>query len=127
MSLSENLGKASDAIARSATRNSASDIMVLGHYSSVGASYQKVAAHYRASYFKVVDWKKTTKGLTQDEIWKINEAFIDQQLKQGKKILFSHDPLKARANSFFEREVEYLRELGYSFRKKNEWTWEAFK
>ena len=65
--------------------------------------------------------------MTDDEIWKINEAFLDQQLKQGKQILFSHDPSKARPKSFFKKEVKYLIKEGYKFRKNNQWIWEAFK
>jgi RHS repeat-associated protein len=116
-----------DDVARAATSNPDSDTLVLGHFATEGSSYQKVAAHHRATYFKVDDWNAVTKGLSQDEIWRINETFLDQQIKQGKKILFSHDPLKAIPNSFFEREVEYLGELGYSFRQKNQWTWEAVR
>ena len=48
-------------------------------------------------------------------------------MRQGKQILFSHDPGKARAGSFFEREVDFLKNLGYGFQKKNEWTWEAVR
>ena len=116
-----------DDVARKATRNADSDRVVLGHFSREGASYQKVAAHYKATYFKVDDWSTVTKNLSQDEKWLINETFLTQQLRQGKRVLFSHDPLKARAGSFFEREVTFLRDLGYSFRQKNEWTWEAVK
>ena len=113
--------------ARNATRNPGSRKLVLGHFARDGASYQKVAAHYNATYFKVDDWNAVTKGLTQDEIWNINESFLTQQLKQGKHILFSHDPLSARPRSFFEREVNFLQDLGFGFRQKNPWTWEAFK
>lgn len=113
--------------ALNATRNSGSQKLVLGHFARDGTSYQKVAAHYKATYFKVDDWNAVTKGLTQDEIWNINESFLTQQLKQGKQILFSHDPLSARPRSFFEREVNFLQDLGFGFRQKNPWTWEAFK
>ncbi|MFZ5637839.1 MAG: RHS repeat-associated core domain-containing protein [Pseudomonadota bacterium] len=116
-----------ESTARQATRNPGSDRVVLGHFSRQGTSYQKVAAHYGASYFKVDDWNAVTKGLEPDEIWRINESFLDQQILQGKKILFSHDPLMARATSFFEREVNYLRDLGYEFRRRNQWTWEAVR
>lgn len=114
-------------VARSATRNPGSDRLVLGHFSGDGVSYQKVAAHYEATYFKVDDWNAVTKDLSQDEIWMINETFLVQQLRQGKQILFSHNPESAKLGSFFEREVNFMRELGYDFRQKNQWTWEAFK
>ena len=116
-----------DAVAKNATRNPDSNRVVLGHFAREGTSYQKVAAHYKATYFKVDNWNAVTKGLSQDEIWNINKAFLTQQVKQGKQILFSHNPLKARPQSFFEREVNFLQDLGYSFRQKNQWTWEAFK
>lgn len=114
-----------DAVALSATRNPDSSKLVLGHFAQDGTSYQKVAAHYDATYFKVDDWKSVTNGLSQDEIWRINETFLDQQILQGKQIIFSHNPLEAKPNSFFEKEVVYLRNLGYTFRKKDQWTWEA--
>ncbi len=114
-------------IAKNATRNPNSDKLVLGHFSGDAISYQKVAAHYKATYFKVDDWNAVTKGLSKDEIWRINESFLTQQLRQGKQILFSHDPLSAKQGTFFEREVNFLRELGYSFRQKNQWTWEAVR
>lgn len=116
-----------DDVARKATRNANSDRLVLGHFSREGTTYQKVAAHYRATYFKLDDWNSVTKGLSQDDIWRINETFLDHQIRLGKKILFSHDPLKARPNSFFEKEVNYLHDLGFNFRRKNQWTWEAVR
>jgi hypothetical protein len=116
-----------DDVALNATRNADSNKLVLGHFAREGTSYQKVASHYKATYFKVDDWSAVTKGLSQDEIWRINETFLTQQVRQGKQILFSHDPRTAMAGSFFEREVNFLRDLGYNFRQKNQWTWEAFR
>lgn len=116
-----------DEVAKNATRNTGSNKLVLGHFATEGPSYQKVAAHYKATYFKVDDWNTVTKGLSQDEIWRINETFLTQQIRQGKQILLSHDPLKARAGSFFEREVNFLKDLGYTFKQNNEWTWEAVR
>lgn len=59
-----------------------------------------------------------------EEIWKINESFLDQQIKSGKQIILSHDPLKA--TGFFKREVAYLERLGYKFKPDN-WVWKAVK
>ncbi|MGD8840412.1 MAG: hemagglutinin repeat-containing protein [Gammaproteobacteria bacterium] len=113
--------------ALNATRNADSEKLVLGHFSNEDVSYQKVAAHYNATYFKIADWRSITAGLTQDEIWKINETFLKQQLRKGKKILFSHDPNAARPGSYFEKEVRFIKELGYKFKKMNQWTWEAVR
>ncbi|MCR9145487.1 MAG: hypothetical protein NXI24_24825 [bacterium] len=116
-----------DNIAQQATRNPNSSKLVLGHYAVKGQSYQKVAASLKATYYKVEDWNTVTKGLSRDEIWKINEAFLNQQIKQNKRIFFSHDPLKARPGSFFADEVDYLRASGYSFRRVHQWSWEAVR
>jgi len=116
-----------ESTARNATRNPHSDKLVLGHYAHEGSSYQKVASHYEATYFKVENWNEVTKGLSQDEIWRINEIFLTQQLRQGKQVLFSYDPLKAKPGSFFEKEVYFMQELGYRFQQKNQWTWEAVR
>ncbi|WP_428411221.1 pre-toxin TG domain-containing protein [Legionella sp.] len=112
-------------VAFNATRNAESDRLVLGHFAKEGTSYQRVASHYDATYFKVDKWNEVTKGLSIDETWKINKTFLTQQISQGKQILFSHNPLKAKMNSFFEREVDFLKDLGYKFEQKNQWTWEA--
>ncbi len=116
-----------DDVARAATRNPGSDKLVLGHFAKEGVSYQKVASHYKATYFKVDDWASVTKGLTQDEIWRINETFLTQQIKQGKQVIFSLNPTTARAGSFFEKEVTFLKDLGYTFKQKDQWTWEAIR
>jgi hypothetical protein len=83
-----------------------------------------VAAHYKATYFKVENWSEVTKGLTQDEIWRINETFLRQQIQQGKQIILSHNP--ATATNYFAREVSYLEALGYSF-VQDGWVWKAVR
>ena len=114
-------------VALSGTWNPESNKLVLGRYSLEGPSYQKVAAYYEATYFELNDWSSVTKGLTETEIWRINETFLDQQILQGKQILFSHNPLDVEPNTFFENEVDYLRAAGYGFRQKDQWTWEAIR
>ncbi len=87
-----------------------------------GKLYTKVAAHYRATYFKLDNWRQITKNLDNDEIWKINEAFLDQQIRAGKQIILSHDPSKA--TGFFLKEVSYLEDAGFKFIKDG-WVWKA--
>jgi RHS repeat-associated protein len=110
--------------ARAATRNPESSSVVLGKFSEGGVSYVKVAAHFRASYFKVVDWANATRGLSQGQIWKINEAFLRQQIRAGKDVILSHNP--ATATGFFAEEVNFLRNLGYKF-VKDGWFWRAVR
>lgn len=102
-------------------------VPLIFYFSRDTVSYQRVDAHYKATYFKIDNWNAVTKGLTQDEIWKINETFLIQQVRQGKVILFSHDPIRARPGSFFKREVDFLRDLGYKFKQINKWSWEALR
>ena len=111
-------------IALQGTKNPASDRLVLGKFFEDGKSYAKVAAHFKATYLKGDNWREVTKMLTDDEVWSINMAFLRQQIKQGKQIIFSHNP--DAATGFFLREVEFLEDLGYSF-VKDGWIWTATK
>jgi hypothetical protein len=113
-----------DDFARAATRNPDSSTVVLGKFAEGGVSYVKVAAHFKASYFKVVDWANATRGLSQGEIWKINEAFLRQQIQAGKQVILSHNP--ATATGFFAKEVGYLEALGYRFVQEG-WFWRAVR
>ena len=113
-----------DDLATSATRNAGSTKLVLGKWNKTGQSYQKVAAHYKATYFKLDNWRELSGKLSRAELWKINEAFLDQQIKAGKQIIMSHNP--AKATGFFADEVAYLRSLGYKF-VQDGWVWKAVK
>jgi len=111
-----------DDIALQATRNPNSGKLVLGKFGEGSKYYTKVAAHYEASYFKIENWRDLSKTLTTDELWKVNETFLRQQITQGKDIILSHNPVTA--TGFYAREVDYLEALGYQF-KKDGWIWRA--
>lgn len=111
-----------DDLAASAARNPNSDKVVLGKFLKDGKSYTKVSAHYDATYFKLDNWRELRKTMSEEEMWKINESFLRQQIAQGKQIILSHDP--AKATGFFANEVDYLKSLGYTFKKEN-WVWKA--
>gem|GEM_PF-5042681 len=113
-----------DDLARQSTKNPTSAKVVIGKWQEANKSYTKVAAHYRASYFKATNWRELTRTLTADELWKINEAFLDQQIQAGKQIFLSHDP--SAATGFFLNEVQYLEDLGYRFVQHN-WVWKALR
>jgi hypothetical protein len=62
---------------------------------------------------------------SDDEIWKINEEFINRQLSSSKECWFSHDPFTAKNYQFYAREVNYLINLGVKdFQKVGE-LWKA--
>jgi hypothetical protein len=114
-------------VAREATKNAESKQVILGQYAEKARSYEKVAEEYKSTYFQVDNWEEVTKGLSQDEIWRINETFLTQQIKQGKEILFSHNPLEAKPGSFFEKEATFLKDLGYEFKPVAEGLWKAVR
>lgn len=67
-----------------------------------------------------------------DEIWKVNKQFIDHQIENGKRILLSNDPYQGYyfedgTKRFYQRELDYLKELGYSYEKIDINLWEAVK
>ena len=83
MKLSTNIGKNSD-------------IVVLGKYEVDGISYNKVAKNLNATYYSNPWWDEINevykKYGKEDDMWKINEAFLKNQTDAGKTIIFSHNP-----------------------------------
>ena len=71
-------------------------------------SYNRVAKDGEYTYFEMDNWDGIYKlvNKTDDEMWKINERFIDNQLNRNVSLYFSHNPLQA--DGFFKREVDYL-------------------
>lgn len=66
-------------------------------------------------------------GANTDEIWKINEKFLDIQISSGREIYLSHDPTKyVGGNSFYSKEIGYLIENGYKFVKEGD-IWHAIR
>lgn len=67
-----------------------------------------------------------------DEIWKVNKQFVDDQIEARNRILLSNDPYQGYyfndgSRRFFQREIDYLKELGYSFKSIGDNLWEAIK
>lgn len=61
------------------------------------------------------NWSELSRKYSNKQIWKINKAFLDNQINANNKIIFSHDPYHTIPGSFFEREVNYLKKNGYTF------------
>ena len=111
-----------DDLASKATRNPDSSKVIIGKFLEDGKIYTKVGAHYKASYFKFENWRNLSKSLKANELWQVNKTFLQQQIKAGKEVVLSHDPLKA--TGFYKREVNYLNQLGYKFIQDG-WVWKA--
>ena len=64
---------------------------------------------------------------SNDEIWKINERFLDIQISSGREIYLSHNPAEYIMRSeFYSSELNYLVENGYTFVKEGD-IWHAIR
>lgn len=61
----------------------------------------------------------------QQELWRINKAFLDEQLSQRKEFYFSHDPFSPKREQYFSLEIEYLIEKGVKDFIKDGDLWKA--
>ena len=69
-----------------------------------------------AQYFQLDNGEELVEKYSEDEIWKINEKFLDIQTSSGREIYLFHNPADyISENSFYSREIKYLLEAGYKF------------
>lgn len=104
------------------------DSVVLGKFENgASTSYNSVAKEMGAQYFQLDNWADLESKYSADEIWKINERFLDIQTSSGREIYLSHDPIKYIGdNSFYSKELEYLIDNGYNFVKEGD-IWHAVR
>ena len=109
-----------------------SDTVVLG---STG-KYDIIAETEGYTYFKMSDdvWTSLEKesGGNYDEIWKVNQQFIDEQIAANKNILLSNDPYQGYyfddgARRFYQREIDYILSKGYTFELTSDGLWKAVR
>ncbi len=92
--------------------------VVLGRWDNgAETSYVNVANKLGTQYFQLDNWDELSMKYSNNQIWKINKAFLDNQIQANNKIIFSHNPYLAEKGSFFAREVKYLTNQGFSFEK----------
>lgn len=97
--------------ARQATHNNASDKVVIGKYESGGANcYTTVAEANKATYFSMDNWDDVANIIGRDNMWNINQAFLQQQVALGKTFYASHS-ITSATNSFLD-EILFLKSLG---------------
>ena len=115
-----------------ARNNIDSDTVVLG---STG-KYDIIAETEGYTYFKMSDdvWTSLEKeaGGNYDEIWKVNQQFIDEQIAVNKNILLSNDPYQGyyfddSARRFYQREIDYILSKGYTFESTSDGLWKAVR
>ncbi|SCC34190.1 RHS repeat-associated core domain-containing protein, partial [Gilliamella intestini] len=107
-----------------ATNNARSNKIMLGKYNENGISYVEEAINEKATYFQLENWSEIAAKLGEENMWKINEAFLEQQVALNKTILLSHNPYTA--TGYFSQEVNFLIKLNYYFVKEKNY-WRAIK
>jgi hypothetical protein len=108
-----------DDYVRNATKNADKDKVMLGKYDKINkdASYNEIAKSKRYTYFDLEDeWGNMSKIVNNDldEMWRINEKFIQNQFNVNKSFYFSHNPNDiniVKIGSFYEQEVKLLKQL----------------
>ncbi len=115
-----------------ARNNIDSDTVMLGRT----GTYDVIADSKGYTYFKMSDelWadlKRETRN-NYDEIWKVNQQFIDEQLSLDKNILLSNNPYAGYyfsdgTKQFYQREIDYIISKGYTFETTNDGFWRAIK
>ena len=104
--------------------------VVLGKYESGSpTSYDSVARDIDAQYFNLDNWNELSSKYTREEIWKINERFLDIQTSSGREIYLSHNPFEELVkpqNTYYKQEINYLLNNGYHFVKEGD-LWHAIR
>lgn len=104
------------------------DAVVLGKYGNGGpTAYTSVAKDIDAQYFQLDNWDELATHYSDDEIWKVNEKFLDIQTSSGREIYLSHNPEDYLGKGqFYSRELQYLLDNGYKFVDEGE-IWHAVR
>jgi hypothetical protein len=80
---------------------------VLGNY----PEYVDMAESLGARVFKIPE--KIWNEMSPEQRWEANRKFLDRMIERGDEIILATPIERARPNSFFLRELEYLRKMGY--------------
>lgn len=104
------------------------EAVVLGKFEKgSNSSYDVVAQDIDAQYFNLDEWDELAAQYSNDEIWKINERFLDIQTSSGREIYLSHDPALFEGDgSFYSKEIQYLYDNGYKIIKEGD-LWHAVR
>lgn len=87
-------------------------------------SYNVVAKKMNAQYFELDNWDELAKLYDPDEIWKINEKFLDIQIASGREIYLTANPeIHLLKDSFYTKELKYLQRHGFKFKKISKDLW----
>ena len=114
-------------LAQTGTVNNQYSKVTLGKYQGDAlTSYQKVAENNHSTDFQLNNWDTVMNRVGPNNMWNINKSFLQQQYNAGKEFVLSHSPSSARRGSYFEKEIEWLTNKGFSF-IEDSGIWRAIK
>lgn len=90
-------------------------------------AYTNVAKNMDAQYFQLDNWEELASKYSDDEIWKINQKFLDIETSSGREIYLSHNPEDYIGDgTFYSKEIQYLIDNGYKFVNEGD-IWHAIR
>jgi signal transduction histidine kinase len=111
-------------LAKTSTHYADSNVAVLGKYIKGSASsYDQVAEALKYTYFQMPEatWNKLAAEYG-DDMWLINQQFLQQQIDAGKSFLLTHNPFNQTGS--YARELQYLSDAGYKIIQSGDY-WRA--
>ena len=99
-----------DQLARLSTHNPEANKVMLGKYDNGGPTSYITKAGNEYTYYSMARWEEVSNIVGTGNIWKANQAFLDQQIALGKTFYASHST--AEATNFFFQEINYLAKFG---------------
>lgn len=109
-----------------------SKIVMLG----CSGNYDKIADDKMFCHFKMDNelWETLEFVLNNnyDEIWRLNQRYLEEQIQNNRFIWLSDDPYKGYyfedgSRRFFQREIDFLKSLGFTFEKLDDKWWKAVR
>ena len=80
---------------------------VLGHYPEYVVKAQEIGAHYFHVPTRI--WNR----MSGVEKWAANQKFLNRMIARGDDIILATPAQAARTGTFFEKELNYLKSMGY--------------
>ena len=108
------------------------DIVMLGKWANDSTSYDKVAQSFKCSYFGLPSstWSELENiDVGKNKLWKVNEGFLDNHIKNNSVFYFSHNPINVAEDTGFGKELKHLKDNDYKFSttKNADGFWYAYK
>ncbi|MCR4839222.1 MAG: LXG domain-containing protein [Eubacterium sp.] len=94
-----------------------SNTLFIGKHTRTGSDYEQMAKRTGSQKFHLREWDELAEKYSGTQMWRINQKYLEMQIKSGNTIYLAQDPFKHRGEwtSGFAREISYLEAKGFSF------------